>query len=134
MVDFIPAPVKNAAWPVRNLYNMATADPKGDGLARSVNGDFSGGKLKPYHNSLTDVFSVFFGQAPKIVIAIIVWQCTVDMEAASVGYDWTLDGWVAKVVLRDLFLMVVVAGLWDWILYASPLKDVSLGGKTKSRK
>lgn len=121
-MSFIPGPVKNAGWPLRNVYNMVTANPKGDGQKRSVNGDFSGGKLKPFHG-LTDYFNVFFGQVPKIFIAVLVWQYTVDMDAAAVGYDWSLDGWVAKVVLRDLFLMVGIAGVWDYILYFSPLKD-----------
>lgn len=64
-----------------------------------------------------------FSSLPKIAITILCWQYTVDFEAASHGYDWSAGGWVMKVVLRDLFLMVAIAGVWDYILYFSPLKE-----------
>ena len=101
---------------------MATADPKGDGQKKSVNGVFSGGRLRPAHNLAADYVGVQFSSLPKIAIAIWAWFYTVDMDAASVGYDYASDGWVAKIFLRDLFLMVIVAGGWDWLLYFSPLK------------
>ena len=116
------AQAKGAAWPWRNVYNMANANPKGDGQKRSVSGDFSGGKLKPTHG-LADYVAVQPGSLPKIRIAILCWQYTVDIEGAPKGYDWSLDGWVMQIVLRDLFLMIAVAGIWDYILYFSPLKD-----------
>jgi hypothetical protein len=87
-----------AAWPVRNVYKMATANPKGDGVQRNVAGDFSGGKLKPYMLSFTDHLGIQTSSLPKIAIAVWAWLYTTDMEAAAVGYDFALDGWVAKVV------------------------------------
>lgn len=60
---------------------------------------------------------------PKIALTIAVWVYTVDMQAASEEYDFSLNGWVARVFMRDLFLMVAIAGVWDWLLYFSPLKD-----------
>ena len=71
---------------------------------------------------LTECLQIQFGSLPKIGIAVLCWIYTVDMQAAAEGWDWSSTGWVAKVVLRDLFLMVVIAGVWDWILYFSPLK------------
>ena len=115
--------VMAAGWPWRNVYNMARANPKGDEHKRNVNGDFSGGRLRPIHNQLGDYVGVQCSSLPKIGIAILCWQYTVDMQAASTGYDFSLDGWVAKVFLRDLFLMVAIAGVWDYLLYFSPLKQ-----------
>jgi len=128
-----------ALWPVRNLVNFASADGS---AARTSDekGRFSGGRLRPYHDRLADYVGVFFGQLPKIAIAAACWHYTVDMEAAAAGGTWsaafTLScpapgsvggvvgcGWAARIVLRDLFLMLCVAGLWDWLLYFSPLKD-----------
>jgi len=113
---------KEAAWPIRPLGLMVTADPKGDGKARDTAGSFSGGPLRPYNDRLSDYVGVQFGSLPKIGIAILCWMYTVDMEAAAKGWDLSQTGWVAKVFLRDLLLMVVIAGGWDWILYFSPLK------------
>ena len=115
--------VMAAGWPWRNVHNMARANPKGDEHKRNVNGDFSGGRLRPIHNQLGDYVGVQCSSLPKIGIAILCWQYTVDMQAASTGYDFSLDGWVAKVFLRDLFLMVAIAGVWDYLLYFSPLKQ-----------
>jgi hypothetical protein len=86
-------------------------------------GDFSGGKLRPTHNQISDYVAVQASSLPKIAIACLCWTYTVDMEAAARGYDFGLDGWVMKVVLRDLFLMVAIAGAWDYVLYFSPLKE-----------
>ena len=72
-------------------------------------GEFSGGRLRPTHNQLSDYIAVQFSSLPKIAITILCWQYTVDFEAASHGYDWAMDGWVMKVILRDLFLMVAIA-------------------------
>ena len=107
-----------ALWPFKNVYEMATADPS---KAKPVDtrGTFSGGPLKPYQ-TVGDIIADQFGQLPKILIAVLCWQYTVDMHAASLGYS---TSWVAKVFARDLFLMVAICGLWDWILYFSPLKD-----------
>eukprot|EP01052_Picozoa_sp_SAG31_P031489 SAG31_NODE_3342_length_4383_cov_5.306723_2_plen_223_part_00 len=113
--------LKASGWPLRNFYNMATADPNEDPERHSLKGEFSGGPLQPVHG-LVDYVAVQASSLPKIGIAIICYLYTVDMEAASKGFDFTPGGWVAKVVLRDLFLMVAVAGVWDWVLYFSPLK------------
>lgn len=101
---------------------MATSSSKDDPQTRDVAGSFSGAPLRPYHNKLSDYTGIQFGSLPKIGIAVLCWIYTVDMQAAAEGWDWSSTGWVAKVVLRDLFLMVVIAGVWDWILYFSPLK------------
>lgn len=98
------------------------SDPLG-ARALYAQGDFSGGKLRPVHDQLSDYVAVQASSLPKIGIAVLCWLYTVDMEAASRGYDFALDGWVMKVVLRDLFLMVAIAGVWDYILYFSPLKE-----------
>jgi len=115
---------KAAGWPWRNLWRMANIGPRpADTPPPNVAGSFSGGPLRPYHNRLSDYIGVQAGQIPKICIAVLCYAYTVDMQAASQGWDFSPSGWVAKVVFRDLFLMVAVAGVWDWVLYFSPLKD-----------
>ena len=114
--------LKGAGWPVRNLFNFATADPNGDGVPRDTAGAFSGGPLRPYHNRVSDYVAVQAGQLPKILLAVAVWHYTVDIDAAAKGWDWSPTGWVATVLLRDLVLMVLIAFGWDYILYFSPLK------------
>ena len=89
------------------------ADPKEDPDKHSLKGVFSGGPLQPVHGAI-DYIAVQASSLPKIGIAILCYLYTVDMEAASTGFDFSPDGLVAKVVLRDLFLMVAVAGIWDW--------------------
>ena len=58
--------LKACGWPVRNVFNMISADPKGDGQPRNVNGDFSGGRLRPVHNQLSDYVAVQASSLPKI--------------------------------------------------------------------
>lgn len=111
-----------AGWPLRNLVNMATADPAPK-KAVDEKGNFSGGKLRPYHDRFSDYVAVQFSSLPKIAITVLVWMYTVDFDAAARGWDWSMTGWEMKIVWRDLFLMVAIAGVWDWILYFSPLKD-----------
>ena len=115
--------LKGAGWPFRNLYGFATAEPNGNGMKRDTAGKYSGGPLRPYHDRLSDYVAVQAGQLPKILLAIAVFFYTVDMDAAASGWDFSPSGWVAKVVLRDLGLMVLVAFGWDYILYFSPLKE-----------
>jgi hypothetical protein len=109
MVEIPWGAMKAAGWPVRNVYNMVRAGPNGDGQKRSVSGDFSGGRLRPYHNALADWVGVQCSSLPKIGIAVLCWVYTADMHAAAEGYDLAWNGWVAKVVLRDLFLMLAVS-------------------------
>eukprot|EP01050_Picozoa_sp_SAG11_P007133 SAG11_NODE_584_length_8351_cov_159.783568_2_plen_195_part_00 len=101
---------------------MLNADPSEDAEKHNLRGNFSGGRLQPYHGP-TDYVAVQASSLPKIAIAIVCYMYTVDMEAAAKGYDWSVGGWCSAVVLRDIFLMIAVAGVWDWILYFSPLKD-----------
>lgn len=103
------------------MYRLATAEK----MSEPVNekGDFSGAPLRPYHNKAADYVGVQAGSLWKIGLSIIVYQYTVDFEAASRGWDLSPAGWELKVVYRDLFLMVIIAGGWDWLLYFSPLKE-----------
>lgn len=112
---------KGSAWPVLNIYLMMTASHP----AKEVNekGDFSGGTLRGYAGRLSDHLAVQAGSVPKIGLAIIVWNFTVDFEAASLGWSGSFCGWESKVLYRDLFLMLVIAGGWDWLLYFSPFKN-----------
>jgi len=111
-----------ALWPLRNIYNFIHADGTSESQC-DEKGAYSGGKLRPYHDRLADYVAVFCGQLPKIAIAIMVWRHTVDMEAAAAGWDLSFpSGWVWAVVHRDLLLMALVPGVWDWLLYFSPLK------------
>ena len=122
MAAKIVGALKAGGWPLRNIYNMATVDPKEDPAKHDLKGSFSGGELQPYH-APTDYLAVQASTLPKIGIAVLCYVYTVDMEAAAAGYDFSVGGWMAKVLFRDLFLMLAVAGVWDWILYFSPLKD-----------
>lgn len=109
-----------AVWPFSNVQRMLRMD--GPPVKRpDVHGNYSGGTLLPYQATLTEHFgNIFMAQVPKILLAVLCYQ-TVDMEAASKGYDLSAGGWVWRIVLRDLFLVIVIGGGWDWILRFSPL-------------
>ena len=63
--------LKASGWPLRNFYNMATADPKeGESDKRDVKGKFSGGPLQPYHGPV-DYIAVQASTLPKIGIAVL---------------------------------------------------------------
>jgi len=124
---------KASLWPFINLYNMANADPRGDGIERNTAGSYSGKKLRPFNNKLSDYLGIQFGSIPKILLAILCYTYTVDMEAAAKGWDFSLDGWVARVFIRDLVLMLVVPGVWDYVLYFSPLKETLAPYKFNSK-
>merc|ERR1719491_347440 len=104
---------KGAMWPFLNLYKMAsTGQPENP---PDEKGTYSGGKLRPYNDKLSDYIGVQFGSVFKIVLAAICWTYTVDMTAAAQGYDFSPNGWVAQIVLRDLSLMVIICGGWHWL-------------------
>mmetsp|Transcript_124718 Transcript_124718/g.216169 ORF Transcript_124718/g.216169 Transcript_124718/m.216169 type:complete len:589 (+) Transcript_124718:107-1873(+) len=90
-----------------------------------VKGNFSGGKLRPYHNALADWFGVQFTSLPKIGLAVLCYTYTVDMQAAADGWDFAPGGWVSKIFLRDFFLMLLIPCVWDWIHHSdsSPLRE-----------
>ena len=118
----VPGVALGALWPVRNVVNMASASAA-DKTHTDEAGAFSGGTLKPYPNAIGDFLGVQFGSLPKMLIAVVCWHVTAaDWGAAAAGYDLSPTGWVARIVLRDLVLMVLVAGVWDWLLYRSPLQ------------
>ena len=56
----------------------------------------SGSVSLRYHNRLADYVGVQFGSLPKILIAVLCWNFTVDMEAASRGFDFALGGWATQ--------------------------------------
>jgi len=114
--------LSGAAWPVKNVYQMFTADPRGNGT-KNTRGAFSNAPLRPHMLRLSDHIGVQAGSLPKLGLAWVCHRWTVDMHSASLGFDFSLGGWASMVVLRDLFLMVFVCGLWDWLLYFSPLKQ-----------
>ena len=58
-----------------------------------------------------------------MLIAVACWVYSVDFHAAAAGYDFSPNGWVMRIVLRDIFICMGVAGVWDWVLYFSPLKE-----------
>jgi sterol desaturase/sphingolipid hydroxylase (fatty acid hydroxylase superfamily) len=116
------APTKGAAWPFRNVFNMMQVQGRPD-VTPDVKGTFSGGTLRPWHSRISDYVGIQFGSLPKIAIAALCWNFTVDMDAAAQGYNFSWNGWVMKIVLRDLLLMLVVCGGWDWLLYSSPLRE-----------
>jgi hypothetical protein len=110
-------------WPIKNVYEMVTANPDGPTIAPDEKGNYSGEKLRPYHDRFSDYVGVQFSCLPKIFLTIAVYIYTVDFDGAAKGWDWSLNGWELKVIGRDLFLMVAICGVWDWILYFSPLKE-----------
>lgn len=115
--------MKAMFWPVLPLFRMATADGGADS-ACDEKGKYSGGTLRPYQLRLSDHVGIFFSQLPRIAMAALCWHFT-DFAGAAAGWSAGLafpGGWVWRVVLRDLFLMVAVCGTWDWLLYYSPLK------------
>lgn len=113
---------KGALWPFLPLFNMVTlSDPPA--TAPDEKGSFSGGTLRPYNDKISDYVGVQFGSVFKIVLATVCWVYTVDMTAAAEGYNLSLNGWVMQIVGRDLLLMLVVCGGWNWVLYSSPLKE-----------
>ena len=105
-------------WPVRNL--VLFMDPPTPTITPDEAGRWSGGPLRPYPNQLADWVAGVAVNAPKMAIAALAFRYTVDLDAAARGWE---VGWVAAIVARDLFLMVAVAGLWDYLLYFSPLKE-----------
>lgn len=111
-----------ALWPARNILKMLSADGQAERTC-NLKGKYSGGPLRPYHDRLSDYVGVQAGQIPKVLLAIVVWYYTVDFKAAEKGFDFSFNGWCTTVILRDLFLMVAITGVWDWILYFSPLKE-----------
>eukprot|EP00927_Polykrikos_kofoidii_P034820 TRINITY_DN29455_c0_g1_i1.p1 TRINITY_DN29455_c0_g1~~TRINITY_DN29455_c0_g1_i1.p1 ORF type:complete len:536 (-),score=66.27 TRINITY_DN29455_c0_g1_i1:13-1620(-) len=117
-----------AAWPVNSVYGIVKiCGPPA--IPPDVKGNFSGGKLTPWSTTVKDYIGVQCSQFPKVLLAVICWRYTVDIEAAAKGYDFTVGGWVMRIVFRDLLLMVVVAGGWDWLLYSSPLRQRMAGYK-----
>jgi len=109
-------------WPCLPLYQMAfpSGPPK---VPPDEKGNFSGEKLEPFPTHIADYLNVQFGSLPRIFLAIWCWLYTVDMAAAAEGYDFSHSGWVARIALRDLLLMVIVCGGWNWVEYCSPLKE-----------
>ena len=108
-----------AGWPIRNIATFIK--PPLPEIPPDEAGSFSGGKLRPFPNQLADWVGGQFINMPKIAIAALAWRYTVDLEAAAAGYDFGPGGWATRIILRDLLLMVAVAGLWDYLLYFSPL-------------
>lgn len=108
------------SWPIRNILTMSTTD--GPKIKPDVKGNFSGGRQRPWADKFSDVVSMQCSQIPTLVVAIVCWNLTVDMDAASEGYDFHIAGWASRIFFRDLFLMIFVCGGWDWLLYYSPLK------------
>ena len=94
-----------AGWPFRNFYNFYTVAGK-PAISPNEKGDYSGVRLRPYHDRLDDYVGIQAGQIPKILIAVLVWNCTVDLQAASQGWDFSPTGWVMTILFRDLFLMI----------------------------
>jgi len=121
-MDVFVAAAGAFAPPVLDIYKMVRISGPPP-ILPDVKGHFSGGTLMPYHHKIATYVAVQCGSLWKVVLAALCWFYTVDMAAASLGYDFSHKGWVAAIVYRDLVLMVVVCGGWDWLLYWSPLKE-----------
>jgi hypothetical protein len=109
-----------AAFPWSNLYSITTGAGD-DKVQRDVQGNFGGTPLRPTFN-LSDHLMLQAGSIPKLLLSWLLFKYTVDMREASQGFDFSPTGWVAKVVMRDLLLMLIFAWGWDWLFYFSPLK------------
>lgn len=107
-----------AGWPVRNIVQFL--DPPQPKAPPDECGTWSGGVLRPCPNALADWVAGVCINAPKMVIAAAAYSYTCDAAAASRGFD---RRWILPIVGRDLFLMVAVAGLWDYLLYFSRLRE-----------
>jgi sterol desaturase/sphingolipid hydroxylase (fatty acid hydroxylase superfamily) len=143
-----------ALFPFVNLWKIAqlrgkrkkkkgAAAAAGDGVIRNVQGSFSGGRLQPYSTSVKDYVGAQAGSLPKILLTTLLFAWTVDLTTttgagAPAGYfaspgSWAPATWVLQVVLRDLSLMLVVPGGWDYLLYFSRFKEAMRPYKFNSK-
>lgn len=88
-----------------------------------VKGSYSGGRLQPYLPKLSDHLNLQLAQLPKILLTVACWYLSVDMTAASQKYDFSVGGWVSQIVIRDLLLICLIGGVWDWILRLSSFAE-----------
>lgn len=115
--------MRSSAWPVGNMQRMLRIEGP-PSKQPDVHGNYSGGTLKPFQQTVGDhVSNIVGGQLSKIAIVTLCWLYTVDMDAASKGYDFSAGGWVSMVVWRDVLLLLCCCGGWDWLLRLSPLAE-----------
>ena len=101
--------LETASWPFSNLYRMIYADT-------SV---IQQPECQSFY-TLMDYATVLFASFPLLGLSLLCWLYTVDMAGASQGFAMS---WIAPIVLRDLALMLIICGGWDYLLYFSPLRN-----------
>ena len=97
-----------ALWPEMNLAMVATTDNTTKPVAPQAPQP-----VAPPSEHLTVVASII----PKFLLALLCWQYTVPSFDEAKTYQFN---WVMTIVARDLAMLYILCGGWDWLLYFSP--------------
>ena len=110
---FLQSNLVSAFWPLGHYSQMiAEAIFPFDANAP----DAKSAKGKPVADTLADHIALQTGTFPKFVIALIVYNYYVgDFMLYAKTLSWS---WVLPIIMRDVLITLLVAGLWDFTLYS----------------
>jgi len=119
-------------FPFTQSIAISSAPHRGAPTKPDEAGSYAGGKALDGFDGAdpTVAFGVQVGLTPRRLLAVLCYVYTVDFEAAAAeGFTLRPGGWCARIVLRDVALMLLYAGLWDWVLLHSPFAATARGWK-----
>ena len=120
------SPVLSAAWPVSNTLALAlgvrpaAASPAASTSAAGADARFGAGHpIAP----LSTHVALQAGGVPRLVLAALCWSSLAALPRSTLA-SLSL-AWILPLVLRDLAVVIAVAGGWDALLYSrwSPLRS-----------
>ncbi len=114
------------AWPISNIALAATMKPED---SQTADERFAG---KPVADTVSDHINVQLSTLPKLFVAALALYYTYPSDLAPFAkLGWDAASWAAvrPILLRDLLVTWIAAGLWDYIVFFSPLAPKFQGNK-----
>ena len=122
MVGIESFPLK--VWPFSNIVGFLTVNKaRAEKKELIPNTD-----VKPLPTGILDILNRMLGMVPIIVMVYFIdkiYPIAQQMkDAEDHPWDFSLNGWIFKIFLRDMIFNMVLIATWFWLMDCSSLKDV----------